>query len=143
MKLLKSIMLGTAVMAIFGVANATPIKGIAPFSSNYVLKTYVAAITEGNITDFDKIFADNATFTVGQGKDAVKMSKEEVINTAKINEGIKQDCTASINLFKESKDAPVYEVDIKYADYTKINYITMTGSDDAGWKIADIKTITQ
>ena len=136
-------MLGTAMMAFFGAANAANVKGDGPLTSDYVLKTYITATTEGNLAGFDKIFDDNATFSVVENREVKKLSKEDALNNVKINEGIKQECTTNTSVFKESKENTVYEIDVKYADVTKINYVTMVGSDSTGWKITNVQTVTQ
>ena len=61
MKTLKSILFGIAIMAVATVANAKSIKGELPFSSDYVLKTYIAATTQGNLTGFDKTLTNDVT----------------------------------------------------------------------------------
>ncbi len=143
MKFLKSIMLGVAMVAVFGTANAAKLTGDVPFTSDYVLKTYIAATTQGDLKGFEKILDNNVTFTTTRNDQVITLKTEDVLNNLKANAGIKQDCTATTTLFKETPENTVFEVDFKYADYVRVNYITMVGTDETGWKITNVNTVTK
>jgi hypothetical protein len=140
MKTLKSILLGIAVMAIAIVANAKSINGKLPFSSDYVLKTYIAATTQGNLAGYEKVLNNDATFSIVQGKRTLSLSKEQMLESLKASEGISQVCTVSTKIVGEDIDKTVYEVDTKFADYTNVNLVTLVGNNLDGWKIASVET---
>jgi len=140
MKILKTIMLGTAMVALFGIANAAKLTGDVPFTSDYVLKTYTAAVTQGNLKGFEKILDNHVIFTTTRNDQVIEIKYEDFLNNLKANEGIKQDCTATSKLVGQTIENSVYELDIKYADYTSVNIITMVGADDTGWKITNVNT---
>lgn len=141
--MLKSIILGAAMVAVFGIANAAKLTGDVPFSSDYVLKTYVAAVTQGELKGFEKILDNNVTFTTTRGDNVLTLKTEDVVNGLKANEGIKQDCTTTTTLVKETPENTVYEVDVKYADYTRANFITLVGTDETGWKITNVNSVNK
>jgi len=143
MKILKTILLGVAMLAIFGTANAAQLTKSTPFTANYVLKVYIAATTQGDLTDFEKILDNNVIFTTTRNDVAITLKTEDVINNLKANAGIKQDCTTTTTLVKETGENTVYEVDVKYADYVRANYITLVGSDESGWKITNVNSVNK
>jgi len=141
MKFLKSIMLGVAMVAVFGTANAAKFTGnVPPLSLEDVLKTYVEATTQGNVVGFEKILSNNVTFTTTRNDNVITLKKEDVLNNLKANAGIKQDCTTTITLLTATRENTVYEIDVKYADYVRADYITMVGTDETGWKITNVNT---
>jgi len=140
MKTLKSILFGIAIMAVATVANAKSIKGELPFSSDYVLKTYVAATTQGNLAGFDKTLTNDATFNIVQGERSIKMDKAKMVASLKATEGIVQDCKVTTSLVSQTLENTVYEVDTKFSDYTNVNMITLVANDQDGWKISNIQT---
>ena len=127
-------------MAVFGTANAAKSTKDVPFTSDYVLKTYAAAITQGNLKGFEKILDNNVIFTSTRGENVIKIKQEDFLKNLKANEGIKQDCTTTTTLVTETLENTVYELDVKYADYTSANFITMVGTDETGWKIIRVNT---
>jgi len=144
MKMLKSIMLGVAMVAVFGAANAAKLSNDGPLSTDEVLKTYIAATTQGNPAGYDKILSDDVSFkTILDNDRVIKADKKSMIASAKANEGIKMDCTTSTKLVTQTLENTVYELTVKYADYSVVNTITMVGTDEKGWKITDVKTVNK
>ena len=97
MKMLKSIMLGIAMVAVCGMANAKATKryGRTFTHENYVVSTYVAAITQGNLKDFTRILDNDVTFSATQNGEVKSFQKDDVIANIKANQGIKQECTTT------------------------------------------------
>jgi len=143
MKILKSTMLAIALLAIFGTANAAKLTKGAPLSAIYVLKVYIAATTRGDLTDFEKVLDNNVIFTTTRNNEAITLKTEDVLSNLKANAGIIQDCTTTTTLVKETGENTVYEVDVKYADYVRANYITLVGSDESGWRITNVNSVTK
>src|SRR6202012_1373382 len=123
MKTLKSILFGIAIMAVATVANAKSIKGELPLSSDYVLKTYIAATTQGNLTGFDKTLTNDATFNIVRGERGIKMDKDKMVASLKATEGVVQDCAVTTSLVSQTLENTVYEVDTKFSDYTNVNMV--------------------
>ena len=141
MKILKTIILGTALMALFGTAGAAKFtRNVPPLSLEDVLKTYVEATTQGNVVGFEKILSNNVTFTTTRNDNVITLKKEDVLNNLKANAGIKQDCTTTTTLLTATRESTVYEIDVKYADYVRADYITIVGNDESGWKITKVNT---
>ena len=129
-------------MALFGTANATKFTGnvVAPLSSDYVLKTYIAATTQGDLKGFEKILSNNVVFTKTRNDNVITLKTEDVLNSLKANAGVKQDCTTTTTLTAQTIENTVYEIDIKYADYVRVDMVTLAGNDDDGWKITNVNT---
>ena len=141
MKMLKSIMLGIAMVAVCGMANAKATKGTdEPLTENYVVSTYVSAITQGSLKDFTRILDNDVTFSATQNNEVKSFQKDDVIANLKANEGIKQECTTTTSKVKETPDGTVYQVDMKYADHTRTDMVTIVEGSN-GWKITDVSSL--
>jgi len=140
MKMLKSIMLGIAMVAVCGIANAKSIKGAdEPLTENYVISTYVAAITQGNLKDFTRILDNDVTFSSTEKTGVKSLEKDDVIANVKANEGVKQECTVTTSKVKETGDGTVYQIDMKYADHTRTDMVTIVEGSN-GWKVTDVNS---
>jgi malic enzyme len=139
MKTLKSIMLGAALLAVAGVANAAkPTK--VPLTEDQVVNTYVDAMTQGNIDNISSVLADNAKFDLLETKGVVSYSKQEMVANFKENKGVQQDCITTSSVVENNPDNAVIEVDMKYNDHTRSNFVTVVNTDD-GWKITNVYSI--
>jgi Putative lumazine-binding len=139
MKMLKSIMLGIAMVAVCGVANAKSIKSDEPLTENYVISTYVAAITQGNLKDFNRILDNDVTFSSTEKTEVKALDKDDVIANVKANEGVKQECIVATSKVKETGDGTVYQIDMKYADHTRTDMVTIVEGAN-GWKVTDVNS---
>jgi len=140
MRILKSIMLGIAMVAICGLANAKTIKsGDEPLTENYVISTYVAAITQGTIKDFNRILDADVTFSSTSKSGVTPLDKDDVIANVKANEGVKQECTVSSTKVKETGDGTVYQIDMKYSDHIRTDMVTIVEGSN-GWKVTDVNS---
>jgi len=140
MKMLKSIMLGIAMVAVCGIANAKATKGTdEPLTENYVMNTYVAAITQGNLKNFNRILETEVTFNMVQNNETKALDRDDVLANLKLNEGVKQECTTNTSKVKETPDGTVYQVDMKYADHTRTDMVTIV-EGSTGWKVTDVTT---
>ena len=138
MKILKSIMLGMAMVAVCGIANAKTTKGgDEPLTENYVISTYVGAVTQGIVKDIDRIVDNDATFSSTDNKVVTSMERKDVIDNFKANAGIKQECTVTSTKVKETGDGTVYQIDMKYSDHVRTDMVTIVEGAN-GWKVTDV-----
>jgi len=140
MKTLKSILFGIAMLAVCTVANAkSKVSDKPALTESYVISTYIGAVTNGNLKDFDRILGDAITFNSVQGTEVKAFDKDAILANLKSNEGVKQDCTTSSSKVKETPDGTTYEIDMKYADHTRVDMVTIVEGSN-GWKISDVTT---
>ena len=139
MKTLKSILFSIAILAVATVANAKNPGSDKPFTVDYVISTYVAGVTEGNLKDFTSVLANDVTFNTVRKGGIVSLDKDDVLANLKNSEGVKQECTTTVTKAKETADGITYEVDMKYDNHSRIDMVTMV--QNAGdWRISDVTT---
>ena len=139
MKSLKSVMLGIALLAVFGAANIVKASGV-PLTENDVINTYVSAMTQGNLKGINEVLDENATFSMLQANKVVNISKEDMLSFLKSTKGVQQDCTTSTSVVESNVNNAVVKVDMQYGEHVRSNYVTMVNTED-GWKITDVYTI--
>ncbi|MDB5010425.1 MAG: hypothetical protein JWQ06_1214 [Mucilaginibacter sp.] len=136
MKILKSILLGLSLLVVCGAAKASDV----PLTEDYVINTYVDALTQGNLNGINNILAANAQFNVLQNKKVVTFSKQDMMDYLKSNKGVQQNCTTATTLIENNADDAIVKVDMKYADHVQSNLVTMINTDN-GWKISNVYSI--
>ena len=141
MKILKSIMLGLAMIGVCSIANAKTTKGgDEPLTENYVISTYVAAVTQGTVKDIDRIIDNDATFSSTDNKLVTSLERKDVIDNLKANAGVKQECTVTSTKVKETGDGTVYQIDMKYSDHVRTDMVTIVEGAN-GWKVTDVNSM--
>ncbi|MDB5112878.1 MAG: putative lumazine-binding protein [Mucilaginibacter sp.] len=136
MKILKSILLGLSLLVVCGAAKASDV----PLTEDYVINTYVDALTQGNLNGINNILAANAQFNVLQNKKVVTFSKQDMVDYLKSNKGVQQNCITATTLIENNADNAIVKVDMKYADHVQSNLVTMINTDN-GWKISNVYSI--
>jgi len=141
MKTLKSMMIGAALLAVCGAANAaTTTKGGVPLTEDYAITTYVNATTKGDLNGINTVLDENVKFSLLENKQVVSYSKKDMLDYLEQNKGVTQDCITSTSVVENNPDNSVVEVDMQYADHVRANYVTMVNTD-GGWKITDVYSI--
>jgi len=139
MKTLKSIMMGAALVAVCGIANAAA-KTDVPLTEDYTINTYINATTKGDLSGINTVVDNGAKFSLLQDKKVVSYTKQEELAFLKSNKNVQLDCTTSTNVVENNADNAVVEVDMKYNDHTRADFVTMVNTD-AGWKITDVYSV--
>ncbi|EHQ28204.1 nuclear transport factor 2 family protein [Mucilaginibacter paludis] len=141
MKTLKTIILGLVILMSFGAANA---KSINPpkekISVNYAVTTYLNAIAHGKNSGLSEVMDSNVKFTMVRGKSMLTYNKDQVLEIFKGSENIEQDCETTVSTSESAPDLTVAKVEMKYKEFTRINYLTLANTVD-GWKITSIYSV--
>jgi hypothetical protein len=141
MKTLKTIILGLATVVTFGAANA---KNILPnnekISVNYAVSTYVNAMAHGQNMGLDAVIDNNCKFTMLRGKSMLSFNKAQLMESFQSNQNVDQQCKTSVSVNETNADITVVKVNMEYAGFTRINYVTLTNTVD-GWKISNIYSV--
>jgi len=124
----------------FGAANAKSIvydDGTNNATVNYVVNTYVDAVSLGNYKVLGALLDDNLKYSVERGSKTLVFNKAQLLESFKQDQGIKQDCQVSTSVNDSTPDVTIVKVELKYAEFTRTNYVTMVNSAK-GWKITNI-----
>ena len=140
MKNLKSIMLGLALLLVVGAANAaaTP----AP-SKNYVINTYIDAMTRGKLAGINDVLDANAKFNMLRGKEIMSFGKKEMLDYLKSNKNVEMECTTSTSIVESNADITLVKVDMKYNGSISSNYVTLVNTGNGGWKITNVYSVVK
>lgn len=139
MKTLKSIMLGLAMLAFCGAVKANT-KDNGKLTPNYAVNTYVDAMTRGRISGLKDVLDNSVTFNTVRGKQVLSFSKKQMLDYFKSNGNTEQICTTSTSVVESNANIAIVKVDMKYADFTRSNYVTIANTGN-GWKITNVYSV--
>jgi len=139
MKTLKTSILGLLMLVAFAAAKASPVKiyDDTKLTVNYAVNTYVDAISLGNYKEMTALLDDNLKYSIERGTKTMVFNKAQFLESIKGDQGVKQDCEVSTSVNDSTPDVTIVKVEMKYADFTRTNYVTMVNSAK-GWKITNI-----
>ncbi|OCX51831.1 hypothetical protein BEL04_17625 [Mucilaginibacter sp. PPCGB 2223] len=141
MKTLKTIALALILVVTFGAAKANPVKADNEMLTvSHAVNTYVNAMVHGQVNDLAVVIDANAKFTMLRGKKMLSFTKAEILGSVQENENVDQDCTTTTTVRESNSDLTVVKVDMKYAGFTRTNYVTLANTTD-GWKITNVYSV--
>lgn len=139
MKTLKSIVLALMLMVVCGAVKAAPNTDIK-LSQNYVINTYIDAMSRGRIDGLKEALAPDAAFSMLRGKQVQSFTKAEMLEYLKSTKNIEQACTVSTSIVETNGDISLVKVDMKFDGFVRSNYVTMANTGE-GWKITNVYSV--
>jgi hypothetical protein len=139
MKTLKSIVLGLALLVVTNIVKADE-PTAAKITKNRAIATYISTMTEGKNQGFDAVLDENVKFSSLRGNKLVNFDKADMLKFIDQNKNIQQACTTSTTEVENNNDMTVIKVDMKYDNFIRTNYVTMTNTGD-GWKITNVYSV--
>jgi len=106
---------------------------------DYALKTYIDAISNGNIKGLPEVLDSDVKFTITRGEQIVSYSKSEMLSSLKTTQNIQQNCVTDYTIIDQNPAQAVVKVTMKYAEFSKVNFVTMTNTT-RGWKITNVSS---
>lgn len=141
MKTLKTIMLGLALLFVVGAASAA---GPTPaLSKNYVINTYVDAMTRGKLAGIADVLDKNANFNMLRGTQVMSFGKKEMMDYLKANKNVEMECTTNTSIVESNADIALVKVDMKYSSSIRSNYVTLVNTGSDGWKITNVYSVVK
>ncbi len=139
MKTLKTIAAALLIVVTFGAAKANTIynNNDDRMSINYSVNTYVNAISRGNVKELTNLLDDNLKYSIERGSKTMVFNKAQYVESLKADQGVEQDCLVTSTITDTTPDVTIVKVDLKYAEFTRTNYVTLTNSAK-GWKVTNI-----
>lgn len=139
MKTIKTIAAALLLVVTFGAAKANTIDNEI-LTVNHAVNTYVNAMAHGQVADLANVIDANAKFTLLRGKKMLSFNKAEILGSVQENENVEQDCKTTTSVRESNSDLTVVKVDMKYAGFTRSNYVTLANTAD-GWKITNVYSV--
>ena len=109
---------------------------------DYALKTYIDAISDGKVKGLSEVVDRDAKFTLTRRDQVLSFTKSEILTSLKKNEEVQQNCETTYQLLDLAGNQAVYKVIMKYADFSKINMVTINNTG-RGWKITNVSSSFQ
>ncbi|MEJ7693910.1 hypothetical protein [Daejeonella sp.] len=106
---------------------------------NYALKTYIAAVTEGRIAPLPEVLDKEVKFTSTRGEKIISHNKIQMLNTLKVSENVKQNCSTSFSVVEGTPTFSVVKVTMKYDNFSRVSYLNLANTGN-GWKITSVST---
>lgn len=100
---------------------------------------YIETITKGNVTHVNELFSKQFRHNTNANGKVITHNKEQVIGFIKGQQNVKQNCSTSYTVLEQSGDYSVAKVEMKYRDFTKIDYVTLS-REGADWKVNQVVT---
>lgn len=103
------------------------------------VNVYIEAITKGNMEHVNELFSKQFRQNTNANGKVITHSKEQVIGFLKAQQNVKQDCSTTYTVIEQSGNYSVAKVEMKYRDFTKVDYVTL-GKEGADWKVNQVVT---
>ena len=139
MKTLKSIILGLALLMVCSAVKAAPTTDVRT-SQNYVINTYIDAMTRGKLSGLKSVLATNTEFSMLRGKKVISYNKQQMIDYLESNRNIEQMCTTNTSIIESNNDISVVKVDMQFDGFVRSNYVTLANTGE-GWKITNVYSV--
>lgn len=141
MKTIKTIAAALILVVTFGAAKANTINADNELLTvNHAVNTYVNAMAHGQVSDLANVIDANAKFSMLRGKKMLSFNKADILGLVQENENVEQDCKTTTSVRETNSDLTVVRVDMKYAGFTRSNYVTLANTAD-GWKITNVYSV--
>ena len=141
MKTIKTIAAALILVVTFGAAKANTTNADNELLTvNHAVNTYVNAMTHGQVSDLATVIDADAKFTMLRGEQMLSFNKSQILGSVQENENVEQDCKTTTTIRESNSDLTVVKVDMKYAGFTRSNYVTLANTAD-GWKITNVYSV--
>jgi hypothetical protein len=137
--------LKTTIIALLLTVTYNFTKAAAPdvnekLTMRYAIAAYVDAFAHGHFDGLPEVIDDSAKFTLNRGQKILSFSKTDIITSLKGQQNVEQNCKTTTRIVENTGNLVVYKVQMKYDNFSRINYVTMTDTG-AGWKITNVSTV--
>ena len=129
-------MLGLALLAFGGAVKANT-NDNGKLTQTYAVNTYVDAMTRGRLGGLSDVLDNSASFSMVRGKQVLSFGKKQMLDYFKTNRNTEQMCTTSTSIVESNANIAIVKVDMKYAEFTRSNYVTIAHTEN-GWKITNV-----
>ncbi|WP_299288471.1 nuclear transport factor 2 family protein [uncultured Mucilaginibacter sp.] len=106
----------------------------------YAIAAYVDAFAHGRFDGLAEVVDDSAKFSQTRGQKILSFSKNDILESLKGQQNVEQNCKTTSQIVENTGNLVVYKVQMKYENFARINYVTMTDTG-AGWKITNVSTV--
>ena len=106
----------------------------------YAIAAYVDAFAHGRFDGLAEVIDDSAKFTQTRGQKILSFGKNDIMESLKSQQNVEQNCKTTARIVENTGNLVVYKVQMKYENFARINYVTMTDTG-TGWKITNVSSV--
>ncbi|HWD86896.1 MAG TPA: nuclear transport factor 2 family protein [Mucilaginibacter sp.] len=139
MKTLRSMLGCIALLFICIAANAITKPATGKLTRDEVVKIYIDAITNGNVSNLNNVLADDLQFDIQRGKNVITMNKNRLIDYLKNNTISDPSVKTTTTVEQEDDHSSVIKVEFKYDGYSRTDEVTLYKS--TGWLITGVVSV--
>ena len=103
------------------------------------ISNYVNLIKYGNVSNFNKLFTDDAKFTISTNGKSISHSKSEEYSFVMRNKGVTQQCEVASAVVVSTDSYTIVKVSQVYDTFIRENYVTLVKSGN-DWKINSVSS---
>ncbi len=140
MKTLKTTLIALFVTLTFNIAKANNPNNNEKLTMRYAISAYVDAFVHGKTFGLAEIIDDSAKFSHNRGQQVISFSKNQILQSLADQENVEQNCATTTKIIESTAKLVVYKVQMKYQNFSRINYVTMTDTGN-GWKITNVASV--
>ncbi|RFZ90154.1 hypothetical protein D0C36_23220 [Mucilaginibacter conchicola] len=139
MKTLRNLTAAVALVLTCSFAKANDVPAVN-LTRVHAINTYLDAMTRGKIADLNQVVDASAKFSILRGKSIISFDKKQMTDYLKEQKNVEQTCTTATEVVESNSHIAVVKVDMKYAGFTRSNYVTIANTGD-GWKITNVYSV--
>ena|SRR5690554_323867 len=106
-------------------------------SAKDVLVKYIENTTSGEDHDFKELLGEDFKQYIDCDKKRFNYNKKQFLSYMKTTRNVVFNCETKYSLVEQAEDFVIAKVDIKFPNFTKTDYVTLSNTKD-GWKITNI-----
>ncbi len=103
-----------------------------------VISEFAASHVNTDANKLSKILSADVILKFGRGNEVFSQSQMSILKLMKQNEGIKQNCSTTIEVIASSDALAMAKVNFIYEDFIIENYLTLELDKSQNWKITRI-----
>jgi hypothetical protein len=139
MKTLRSFIIACSLLVVCGAAKAAGTDE-GNSSKNYVINTYIDAMTRGRLSGLNDVLDPTVKFSMLRGKHMLSFSKKDMLDYLQTNKDVDQNCITNTEIEQSDANVSVVKVDMKFDGFVRSNYVTLANTG-AGWKITNVYSV--
>ena len=127
---------GITLLFICVAANAITKPTTGKLTRDDVVKIYIDATTNGNVSKLDNVLADDMQFNIQRGDYVNTLDKNQLIDYLKNNATSDPSVKTNTTVMQEDDNSSVIKVEFKYDGYSRTDEVTLNKT--FGWVITTV-----
>lgn len=103
-----------------------------------IINEFAESHVNTDANQLSKILSADATIKFARGNEVLSQSHISIMKIMKQNEGIKQNCSTTIDVLASSSAMVMAKVNFVYEDFIIENYLTVELDKNENWKITRV-----